>query len=117
MRGTLGLPSGGAKTPFGIEIRPGTHPMSARLAKLRSMASEPLPSLSVPALHELRRIYTKHLLEVFATPETKELYDRGCIAGTFTEAAGDRSFRVQSVTPLGIATLEARERQDLTPYR
>lgn len=75
------------------------------------MAAEPaIPSLSVPALHELRRIYTKHLLEVFATPETKELFDRGCIAGSFTDSTSDRSFRVQSVTPLGIATLEARER-------
>lgn len=70
-----------------------------------------LPSLSVPAIHELRRIYCKHLLEVFATPETVELYERGCIEGTFTSTAQEaRSFVVQAVTPLGIATLEARER-------
>jgi hypothetical protein len=75
------------------------------------MAAEPaIPSLSLPALHELRRIHTKHLLEVFAGPETKELFERGCIAGSFADAATDRSFHVQSVTPLGIATLEARER-------
>jgi hypothetical protein len=70
-----------------------------------------IPSLSVPALHELRRIYCKHLLEVFATAETVELYERGCIAGTFTPTSEHaRSFMVQSVTPLGVAALEARER-------
>lgn len=78
------------------------------------VATDPtIPSLSVPALHELRRIYCKHLLEVFATPETQELYDRGCITGTFTSApSGERaqSFVVEGVTPVGIAALEARER-------
>jgi hypothetical protein len=69
-----------------------------------------IPSLSVPALHELRRIYTKHLLEVFASPETVELYERGCIEGSFTNEPEARSFVVQKVTPLGVATLEARER-------
>jgi hypothetical protein len=70
-----------------------------------------IPSLSVPALHELRRIHCKHLLEVFATAETRELYDRGCIEGTFTSTPMDaRSFLVQAVTPLGIAILAARER-------
>ncbi len=70
-----------------------------------------IPSLSVPALHELRRIHCKHLLEVFASAETVELYERGCIEGTFTSTTPDsRSFVVQAVTPLGIATLEARER-------
>ena len=70
-----------------------------------------VPHLSGPAFHELRRIYCKHLLEVFATAETVELYENGCIAGTFTsEAERARSFVVQSVTPLGVATLEARER-------
>lgn len=70
-----------------------------------------IPSLSIPALHELRRIHCKHLLEVFATAETVELYERGCIEGTFTSPAQEaRSFMVQAVTPLGIATLEARER-------
>ncbi len=65
----------------------------------------------MPALHELRRIHCKHLLEVFATPETHELYERGCITGTFTakgEARG--SFVVDQVTDVGIAALEARER-------
>ncbi len=75
------------------------------------MANDSIPSLSVPALHELRRIHCKHLLEVFASPETVELYERGCIEGSFTSSAQDaRSFVVQSVTPLGIAALEARER-------
>ena len=69
-----------------------------------------IPSLSVPALHELRRIYTKHLLEVFASPETVELFERGCIEGSFTDTPEARSFVVQKVTPLGVATLEARER-------
>lgn len=73
-----------------------------------------IPSLSVPALHELRRIYCKHLLEVFATPETQELFERRCIAGTFTaRQPGDgqlASFVVESVTPLGVAALEALER-------
>lgn len=72
------------------------------------MTSE-IPSLSTPALHELRRIYCKHLLEVFATPETVELYERGCIEGTFTTEAA-HSFMVQAVTPLGLAVLEAHER-------
>lgn len=85
--------------------------MSVPLETLCVMAAEPaIPSLSVPAFQELRRIYTKHLLEVFAGPETRELFDRGCIAGSFTDAGSNRSFHVQSVTPLGIATLEARER-------
>jgi hypothetical protein len=73
-----------------------------------------IPRLSVPALHELRRIYCKHLLEVFASPETQELYDRGCIAGTFTDSDGRSdglkgSFKVEKVTPTGIAALEALE--------
>lgn len=70
-----------------------------------------IPRLSVPALHELRRIYCKHLLEVFATAETVELYERGCIQGTFTKD-GERtsSFVVQSVTPIGVAALELPER-------
>jgi hypothetical protein len=69
------------------------------------------PNLSVPALHELRRIYCKHLLEVFASPETQELYDRGCISGTFTaDGSVKGSFKVDAVTPTGIAALEALER-------
>lgn len=68
-----------------------------------------IPTLSVPALQELRRIYCKHLLEVFASAETVELYERGCIEGTFS-GGEQRSFKVQSVTPLGVAALEARER-------
>lgn len=73
--------------------------------------SPTIPSLSVHALHELRRIHCKHLLEVFATPETQELYDRGCIAGSF-RPGGDaaKSFVVEGVTPIGIAVLEAVER-------
>jgi hypothetical protein len=71
----------------------------------------PIPSLSVHALHELRRIYCKHLLEVFATSETQELYERGCITGTFTSADEQRpSFVVEGVTPIGIAVLESVER-------
>ena len=72
-----------------------------------------IPSLSVPALHELRRIYCKHLLEVFASPETQELYDRGCIAGRFAQAPGASrpdSFIIEGVTPLGVAVLENVER-------
>lgn len=85
--------------------------MSALQAKIVAMVIEQsVPSLSVPALHELRRIYTKHLLEVFATPETLELYERGCIEGQFTTSPDARSFVVQKVTPLGVAALEARER-------
>lgn len=70
-----------------------------------------IPRLSVPALHELRRIYCKHLLEVFASPETQELFERGCIAGTFTGQGDTKgSFVVDEVTPMGIAALEAVER-------
>jgi hypothetical protein len=69
-----------------------------------------IPRLSVHALHELRRIYCKHLLEVFASKETQELYERGCIAGTFTDSGGPKgSFKVEQVTPTGIAALEALE--------
>ena len=78
------------------------------------MANEPgIPSLSVNAVHELRRIYCKHLLEVFASPETQELFERGCITGRYAQAAdSDRpeSFIVEGVTPLGVAVLEQRER-------
>lgn len=85
--------------------------MSALRAKIVAMVSEQsVQSLSVPALHELRRIYTKHLLEVFATPETLELFERGYIEGQFTSTPEARSFVVQKVTPLGVAALEARER-------
>lgn len=83
--------------------------MSVLRETLRTMANDQaIPSLSVPALHELRRIYCKHLLEVFATPETQELYERGCITGTFT--TDEHSFIVEAVTPIGLAALEARER-------
>jgi hypothetical protein len=67
-----------------------------------------IPSLSITALHELRRIHCKHLLEVFATPETLELYERGCIRGTFT-AQGERRFLVDAITADGLAALEARD--------
>ena len=73
----------------------------------------PIPSLSVPALYELRRIHCKHLLEVFASPETQELYERGCIAGRFARGADTErpaSFIVEGVTALGLAALEASER-------
>lgn len=71
-----------------------------------------IPRLSVPALQELRRIYVKHLLEVFASPETQELYERGCITGRFAPSEADRakSFIVDAVTPLGVAALEQHER-------
>jgi hypothetical protein len=72
-----------------------------------------IPSLSVPALHELRRIHCKHLLEVFASPETQELYERGFIKGRFAKHPGTEraeSFIVEGVTPLGLAALEERER-------
>jgi hypothetical protein len=72
-----------------------------------------IPSLSVPALHELRRIHCKHLLEVFASPETQELYERGFIQGRFAKHPGTErveSFIVEAVTPLGLAALEERER-------
>jgi hypothetical protein len=72
-----------------------------------------IPSLSVPALQELRRIYCKHLLEVFASPETQELYEHGCISGRFEQAPGSEradSFIVERVTPLGVAVLEHVER-------
>lgn len=63
------------------------------------------------ALHELRRIHCKHLIEVFATAETQELYERGCIAGSFKPASdAAKSFVVEGVTPIGIAVLEAVER-------
>jgi hypothetical protein len=65
----------------------------------------PLPSLSKSALQELRRIYCKHLLEVFASPETQELYDHGCIAGRFYQNA----FIVDAVTPVGRAALDAHD--------
>lgn len=73
----------------------------------------PIPSLSVPALHELRRIHCKHLLEVFASPETQELYQHGCITGRFAKSPGTEraeSFIVEAVTPLGLATLQQHER-------
>jgi hypothetical protein len=74
--------------------------------------ADPIPRVSVPALHELRRIHCKHLLEVFASPETQELYERGCITGRFASAPGERatSFIVDGVTPVGLAVLEAVER-------
>ena len=71
------------------------------------------PSLSVAALQELRRIYCKHLLEVFASPETRELFERGCIKGRFATSPGSEraaSFIVDHVTPLGVAVLERVER-------
>lgn len=75
--------------------------------------SDAIPSLSVPALHELRRIYCKHLLEVFASPETQELYERGFVKGRFARAPGAErptSFIVEAVTPLGLAALQESER-------
>jgi hypothetical protein len=60
-------------------------------------------------MQELRRIYCKHLLEVFASKETQELYERGCISGRFSEGDGRRAFIVEAVTPLGVDLLE-RER-------
>jgi hypothetical protein len=78
------------------------------------MVSDPgIPSLSTSALQELRRIYCKHLLEVFASAETQELYERGCIKGRFAQSPGAErptSFIVEAVTPVGIAVLEERER-------
>jgi len=78
------------------------------------MASEhSIPRLSVPALQELRRIYCKHLLEVFASEESQELYERGCITGRFSKSPDNErptSFIVDSVTPLGVAALELPER-------
>jgi hypothetical protein len=65
----------------------------------------PVPSLSTSALQELRRIYVKHLLEVFASPETQELLERGCITGRFDQ----RAFFVEAVTPVGRAALEAHD--------
>ena len=76
------------------------------------MASDrAIPSLSVPALQELRRIYVKHLLEVFASPETQELFDRGCITGRFAQqsGAGLTSFIIEGVTPVGLAALNERD--------
>lgn len=77
------------------------------------MGDSGIPNLSVPALHELRRIQSKHLLEVFASPETRELYDRGCISGRFAATPGTArptSFIVEGVTALGLAALHERER-------
>ncbi|HEY5926505.1 MAG TPA: hypothetical protein VIV11_32685 [Kofleriaceae bacterium] len=70
-----------------------------------------IPSLSVPALQELRRIHVKHLLEVFASPETQELYERGCITGRFAQDPGKglTSFIVEGVTPVGLAALNERD--------
>ena len=65
-----------------------------------------LPTLSVSALHELRRIHTKHLIEVFATPETHELIERGCIDGRFAAP----SFIIEAVTPIGLAVLDNASR-------
>ena len=78
--------------------------MSAPSAIFRAMG--PVPRLSVSALQELRRIYTKHLLEVFASKETQELYEQGCISGRVSE----RAFIVEAVTPLGVAVLDGSER-------
>jgi hypothetical protein len=74
---------------------------------------EPIPHVSVPALQELRRIHCKHLLEVFASAETQELYERGCIAGRFAQPAGTErvtSFIIEGVTPVGLAVLADVER-------
>jgi len=79
----------------------------------RMAIDPPIPSLSVPALQELRRIYCKHLLEVFASDETRELHDRGCITGRFAPSGGTErptSFIVEAVTPVGVAVLERVER-------
>jgi hypothetical protein len=65
----------------------------------------PVPSLSTSALQELRRIYVKHLLEVFASPETQELYERGCITGRFEQ----KTFVVEEVTPVGRAALDEHD--------
>lgn len=77
------------------------------------MDNDPIvPNLSVQALHELRRIHCKHLLEVFASPETRELFERGYIAGRFKAAAESErpaSFIVEAVTPLGLAALQKYE--------
>ena len=62
------------------------------------------------ALQELRRIYCKHLLEVFASTETQELYERGCITGRFADGDGQRAFIVDQVTPIGVSVLEQSER-------
>jgi hypothetical protein len=70
-----------------------------------------LPSLTVSAVQELRRIYCKHLLEVFASQETQELFERGCITGRFAGGdGGPRAFIVDTVTPLGVAVLDELER-------
>ncbi len=71
------------------------------------MGDSGIPNLSVPAFHELRRIHSKQLLEVFPSPETCELYDRGCIVGRF--AVSPRTFIVERVTDLGLAALQRRE--------
>lgn len=76
------------------------------------MGDSGIPNLSVPALYELRRIHSKHLLEVFPSPETHELYDRGCITGRFATSPGTvrpGSFIIDRVTDLGLATLQRRE--------
>ena len=78
-------------------------PLSEVRARVAYMG--PVPSLSKSALQELRRIYCKHLLEVFASEETQELYERGCIAGRFDEKA----FIVEAVTPVGRAVLEEHD--------
>ena len=84
------------------------------MSKTPHMAIDPsIPSLSVPALQELRRIYCKHLLEVFASAETRELCDRGCIVGRFAQSDGAErptSFIIDAVTPVGVAVLERVER-------
>jgi hypothetical protein len=77
------------------------------------MGDSGIPKLSVPALHELRRIHSKHLAEVFPSPETHELYDRGCIMGRFATSPGTArpgSFFVERVTDLGLAALHRSER-------
>ena len=75
--------------------------------------ADAIQSLSVPELHELRRIYCKHLLQVFASPETHELFARGFIKGHFEQPPGTERptcFIVEAVTPLGIAALDDCER-------
>jgi hypothetical protein len=99
----LGFPWGHPHLPWDVSPRGETAPVTSPVSTI--------PSLSVPALHELRRIYCKHLLEVFATSETQELYERGCITGTFTSVSQARgSFVVEGVTSIGIAVLESVER-------
>lgn len=75
----------------------------------RQMNEQDVPSLSLSAAVELRRIYCKRVGETMPTPETRELLDGGFIKGHLV--AEPTRIVVEAVTARGVAALETREAQ------